>query len=226
MLPRVRLDNRSTRVRSASAPRDSRIPGRGRILAALALVACSSHHAAVPDAPSDTASFDFTPGCQWIAQDQNSYASASDFGPVVPGTLAGWDPNGRWFMTSYVGGVSSYFFEKQGAQIIVDRNSSAPGTIDDDVIFARELTTSQGQSYIVAKRVSNLQPDGTLRADRAVCDGTSCHVCSSKLIRATHNNNEGEGDHITLVSQLLGANWGPGYTFNVRVLGTTAYLIC
>jgi len=85
--------------------------------------------------------------------------------------------------------------------------------------------SSGGQSYIVAKRVSNRAADGTLRADRAVCDGSQCRVCSAKLVRATHNNNEGEGDHIAMVGQLNDPSWGPGYTFNVRVLGTTAYLI-
>jgi hypothetical protein len=52
-----------------------------------------------------------------------------------------------------------------------------------------------------------------------------CHVCSAKLVRATHNGSEGEGDHLALLGQLNDPNWGPGYTFNVRVVGTIAYLI-
>ena len=65
--------------------------------------------------------------------------------------------------------------------------------------------------------------------DRAQCYGGSCEVCTAKVIRATHNTVggvvEGEGEGFTLLGQLAGPNWGPGYTFNVRVAGTTAYLI-
>lgn len=197
----------------------------------LALVACgNSHPAATPDALTDSradASLDYTPGCTMITQPTNQpFESPAAFGPVVPGTLAGWDPNGRWFLTgTKVGSVSSYFFEKRGAQVIVDRDESAPGTIDDDAIFARQEIQQQGVDYIVAKRVANLAADGSLRADRAVCDGGTCRVCTAKLVRATHNAGEGEGDHITLLGQLNDPTWGPGYTFNVRVAGTLAYLI-
>jgi hypothetical protein len=58
-----------------------------------------------------------------------------------------------------------------------------------------------------------------------VCDGATCRVCRAKLIRATHNNNEGEGEGIVRVGELRDPAWGPGYTFNVRVVGTLAYLI-
>src|SRR5439155_12238936 len=152
---------------------------------------------------------------------------ASDFGPLVPGTLAGWDPNGRWFLTgTEVGSVSSYFFETMGAgQILVDRDAINPGTFDADAIFQRRHVNQQGTTYVVAKRVVNRAGDGSARADRAVCDGGMCTVCTAKLVRATHNNNEGEGDHITLLGQLSDPNWGPGYTFNVRYRGTIAYLI-
>jgi hypothetical protein len=194
---------------------------------ALALAACSHHSAATPDASVDAAaSLDFTPGCTIMPDTGNAFATAADFGPIIPGTLAGWDPNGRWFLTgTQVGSVSSFFFERQGSQIVVDRDASEPGTIDDDAIFARQQVTANGTNYTVAKRVVNLAPDGTLRADRAVCDGGSCRVCTAKLVRATHNANEGEGDHIALLGQLNDPNWGAGYTFNVRVVGTIAYLI-
>jgi hypothetical protein len=50
-------------------------------------------------------------------------------------------------------------------------------------------------------------------------------VCTGQLIRATHNAGEGEGDHIALLGEFADPTWGPGYTFNVRVAGTLAYLI-
>jgi hypothetical protein len=205
---------------------------RTTALAVLALAACGGGgHTTSPDAAADAAlpdaSADFTPMCSTMPQNgANPFATAADFGPVIPGTLAGWDPDGRWFLTGVqVGSVSSYFFERRGAQIIVDRDESEPGTIDDNAIFARQQVVQQGTNFVVAKRVANRAADGSLRADRAVCDGGSCRVCTAKLVRATHNGSEGEGDHLTLLGQLDDPNWGPGYTFNVRVVGTTAYLI-
>jgi hypothetical protein len=195
------------------------------------LAACGAgSSAAVPDAPADAppadAVADFTPTCTEMPQPASAFASAADFGPMTPGTLAGWDPNGRWFLTGvHVGGVSSYLFERRGGQIIVDRDETSPGTIDDTAIFARQQIMQQGTNYLIAKRVADRAADGTLRADRAVCDGGTCRVCSARLVRATHNNNEGEGDHLALLGQLNDPAWGPGYTFNVRVVGTIAYLI-
>ncbi len=146
---------------------------------------------------------------------------------LVPGTLASWDPNGRWFLTgTRVGGVSSFHFAQQGQEIIVDRDARFPGTISDDQLFQRGMyQTGQGEPYTIARRVSNLRSDGTARAERAVCFADICTVCTAKLERATHNAGEGEGKGLTLASELRGADWGPGYTFNVRVAGTIAYLI-
>lgn len=185
------------------------------------------HATPSPDALPDTAVVEpVTPGCIEVAQaSPDAYSRASDFGPVVPGTLAGWDPDGRWFLTgTSVGGVSSYFFERQGSQVIVDRDPNAPGTIDDDQLF-QYTTINRGIVYTVAKRVSNRAADGSFRAERAVCDGGTCRVCTAVMIRATHNAGEGEGEGLALVGQLNDPTWGPGYTFNVRVEGTLAYLI-
>ena len=194
----------------------------------LAAAACGDggHSSTTPDAPPDVAVPAVTPGCVEVAQQSpDAYSKASDFGPVVPGTLAGWDPDGRWFLTgTQVGSVSSFFFEKQGSQVIVDRDPAHPGTIDDDELFQYE-TVNQGVVYTVAKRVSNRAADGSFRAERAVCDGGSCRVCTAVMIRAEHNNGEGEGDGLALLGQLNDPTWGPGYTFNVRVEGTLAYLI-
>ena len=178
---------------------------------------------AAPDAPAVP---DFTPGCTNIAQPASGFQTKADFGPFVPGTLAGWNPDGRWFLTgTQVGSVSSFHFARNGAQIVVDRDPSNPGTIDDDAIVSRHSVQSGNVNYEVAIRVANQAADGSFRADRAVCDGGSCRVCTAKMIRATHFNGEGEGDGLTLLGQLDDPTWGPGYTFNVRVDGTIAYLI-
>jgi hypothetical protein len=196
----------------------------------IAAAACGDGgHAAtpMPDAPADSAVPAATPGCIEVAQTSpDAYSRPEDFGPVVPGTLAGWDPDGRWFLTgTQVGSVSSFFFEKQGASVIVDRDPSAPGTLDDDKLFQYTSSSRGGAVHTIAKRVSNRAADGTLRAERAVCDGGMCRVCTAVMIRAEHNNGEGEGSQLSLLGQLNDPTWGPGYTFNVRVAGTLAYLI-
>lgn len=176
---------------------------------------------------SDASLEDLALGC--VTADDASpmaFATSAEFAPAVGGTLAGWDPDGRWFLTGVrVGGVSSYHFQRAGSQVIVDRDARSPGTIDDTELFARVATTNGQSASITATRISNLGPDGAARAERAVCSDGKCTVCTARLVRATHNANEGEGDHITLLGQLFNPAWGPGYTFNVRVAGTLAYLI-
>ncbi|HEY0483018.1 MAG TPA: hypothetical protein VGD37_36105 [Kofleriaceae bacterium] len=156
-----------------------------------------------------------------------TFATSSDLAPAVRGTLAGWNPDGRWFVTgARFPGISSFHLRRSGAQVIVDRDAAAPGSFDDTEIFTRvEATGAPGKATLTAKRISNLRPDGTARVERATCTDGVCTVCTGKLIRATHNAGEGEGDHITLLGQLADPTWGPGYTFNVRVAGTLAYLI-
>lgn len=202
----------------------------GRALALVVVFACGDNRTNVqPDATPD-ASIEvpaFAPECHEVpVTSPDPFATAAELGPVVPGTLAGWDPDGRWFLTGVrVGGQSSYHFARQGAQVIVDRDTQSPGTIDDDVLFQRGTFLYQGQRYVIAKRVSNRAPDGSLRAERALCDEQVCRVCTAKMIRATRNDGEGESMKLSLVGELFGASWAPGFTFNVRVLGTTAYLV-
>lgn len=194
----------------------------------LLLVACGDGGTtAKPDAAApDAATNDLTPGCVQIDQSgPDMFSKAEDFGPLTAGSLAGWNPDGRWFLTgTRVGGVSSFHFEKRATDIIVDRIMQFPGTIDDDKIFHRTTFTNQDATLINAKRVSNLLPDGSLRAERAACDGKVCRVCTAKMIRAErHDPKESEG--LTLVGSLDGASWERGFTFNVRVSGNTAYLV-
>lgn len=195
----------------------------------LFLVACgdgdsmkSPDAAPSPDGPAMLVE----PGCVQVEQTSvDMFASPADFGAVTPGSLAGWNPDGRWFLTgTRVGGVSSFHFQRRPSDIIVDRDTANPGTIDDDQVFHRFTFETQERTIIIAKRVANLLPDGTLRADRATCDGMMCRVCTAKMIRA-ENHDPKVSDKLTLVGALNGANWARGFTFNVRVSGTTAYLV-
>ncbi|MCX5747046.1 MAG: hypothetical protein NT062_31635, partial [Proteobacteria bacterium] len=185
---------------------------------------------AQPDAPSRPDVPAVEARCERVPQGTLTFETSADFAPAVAGTLAGWNPDGRWFLTGASVGPSSYHFARgAGATIIVDRDAANPGTIDDTEIFQREAFVFNGQTYVRAKRVSNLAADGTARAERAVCGDGTCRICTAKLERATHNQGpdgvEGEGHKLALVGELDDPTWGAGYTFNVRMLGTIAYLI-
>jgi hypothetical protein len=180
-----------------------------------------------PDAAPHPIPPEFEAGCDETPQTEvDPFLTAADFGPVTPGTLAGWNPDGRWFFAGQrLGGVSGVHLERRGDQVIVDRDEDQLGTIDDNAVFHRYTATNGSASFTIAKRVIDLRADGTLRVDRAVCDGQSCRVCSAHVVRATRNGDEGEADKLAFVGGLYGNDWEDGYTFNVRMFGTLAYLI-
>lgn len=200
-----------------------------KLLACIALVvACGDDRAIDPDADVELPVVpQVEPQCQTIAPPAGApFAQASDFGAITPGTLAGWAPDGRWFVTGVrVGGISSVHLERRGADVVVDRDDRALATLDDDALFHRmAFALPGGGEVVLARRVSNQQPDGSLRFDRAVCDGEQCVVCTARMIRATWHDAD-ERRNLTLVGELRGASWDDGFTFNVRVLGDRAYLI-
>ena len=115
-----------------------------------------------PEMPPDAADA-FTPGCSQLPQTSNDmFSKPEDFGDWTPGSLAGWNPDGRWFLTgTRVGGVSSFHFQKRASDIVVDRDTMFPGTVDDDKIFQRSTFGNvQGGMIIIAKLVSNRLADG------------------------------------------------------------------
>jgi hypothetical protein len=197
-----------------------------RALALVVLVACGDNESVRSDAVPATV----VPECHDITQpDPDPFPTSASLdaisqSPVVRGTLESWDPDGRWFLTgTRVGGVSSFHFRRNGSGVVVDRNTEALGTIDEDAIFQRGTSMSNGIVYVIVKRVSNRQPDGSLRAERVLCDGEFCRVCTARLIRAERNAGEGEGDHISLLGEL---NPMPSFVaLNVRVIGNLAYLV-
>ena len=188
------------------------------------LVACGDN-AAIPDAGPPDAS-DFAPACSDIVQTgPDMFSSPAELGPVARGTLQGWDPNGRWFLTGVrIRGQSSYHFERTGAQVVIDKDAQHLGSMDDDLIFQRVVRTTDTATTIIVKRVSDRLPDGSLRAVHAICDGHNCRVCAAKLVRAERFD-ANVSDHITLVSELNNPAWPPGYNLQVRVKDNIAYLV-
>lgn len=180
-----------------------------------------------PDAPAvptpDAPTVEWQVGCVDTAGGADAFDDPADFGPMTPGSLAAWNPDGRWWITT-PGPIeaTSVLFERAGASVIVDRNPQAMATLDDTALFMRQGSPDVG--YVYALRVADLAADGTLHVDRVVCDAGFCRKCSSILQRATHFDPE-QADKLSLVGEYRGASWEPGYTFNVRVLGTLAYVI-
>ncbi|TMQ05733.1 MAG: hypothetical protein E6J90_48045 [Deltaproteobacteria bacterium] len=155
-----------------------------------------------------------------------AFDTPGDFARARPGTLAGWSADGRWFLTGAQFGPSSVHLRRTGGSVVVDRNPAFTGSVDSSELFARlAVSDPSGTQTITAVRISNLSADGTARVERGRCVGNRCTRCTGQLIRATRNAGEGEGQGISLVGQLADPTWGKGYTFNVRVLGTVAYLI-
>src|SRR5450432_441802 len=177
--------------------------GMRLVLALIAVAACGDGiHPATPDADGTATVPAFTPVCT-SATSAATYDDASAFGDIVPGTLTGWDPSGRWFLTgASLGDVSSVQLDKLGDGTYAFDRSTVSGALSNDSLFERHQTTYNGHVYIVAHRITNLAADGSLRMDRAQCYQGTCDVCTVKMIRATHNATngvvEGEGDHLTL----------------------------
>jgi hypothetical protein len=197
---------------------DARNTGRVNRAAVLALAACGS---AADPAPSLD---DLEIGCVMLDESLR-FTTGADFGTAVAGTLRGWDPGGRWFLTGTRFGDSSLHFQRAGDRVIVNRDPAALARLDDTTLFLRTETAREDDDVFTALRISNLRPDGTARAERARCVNGGCTVCTNQLVLATHNEGEGEGQGLSRVGELAGATWAPGSTLNVRVAGTIAYLI-
>jgi hypothetical protein len=174
--------------------------------------------------PSPDSAPSFTTSCKSKpTSGPDAYNDASDFPATNLGTLKDWDPNGRWFITGIpLGRRANILFEKQGSTVVVDRATPGSGTVNDDFLFNR---SSPGPGVTLSIRISDKQPDGTLRLDRAFCDGGMCRVCVARLVRAGWPAGEAESKNIVKVGELNGADWEPGITYNVRVLGDFAYLV-
>jgi hypothetical protein len=131
-----------------------------------------------------------------------------------------------------MGTPSSFDFSTTTGTLVVDKDPSFSAALDDTELFQRYAYDYDDTSYIIVKRVSNRRVDPatgevSFRGERVVCEGEACTTCTAKMVRATHATTdgavEGEGSGITYVGGLAYPN--NGYTFNVRMVGTVAYLI-
>src|SRR6185295_679560 len=54
-----------------------------------------------------------------------SFESGAEFAHADPGTLAGWNPDGRWFIVGAPQiGAGSVLLQRSGGDLIVDRNTA------------------------------------------------------------------------------------------------------
>lgn len=145
-----------------------------------------------------------------------------DFEPAAPGSLAGWNPDGRWTTTAPLpyGGELAIHFQRNGNRVTVNRGQYDEGTIDDTTLLFAPPFPDQPPS-----RISNLQPDGSLRLETPLCFGGACTMCTNTLVRAAPPAGEAEGSGLTLVGQYSDPAWTSHTSLNVRVAGTLAYLI-
>jgi hypothetical protein len=148
-----------------------------------------------------------------------------DLGPLTPATLAGFDPTGRWFIDGLHRWYdNSMYFERAGDEVVIDRREERRAALTDDSFFVREEFAFEG-AFVYALRVSDRTADGELTLAEAFCEGGACQVCTSRLHRAGRPPGEDLASNLSLLGEFYGSAWTPGYTFNVRVLGSLAYVV-
>jgi len=153
-------------------------------------------------------------------------ASIDDLSPVVDDSFAGTDLDGRWFLesptASYQGNM---WLERQGSRLEINHAYAIEG---GDTRFSSlgKVRNTDGSFDEIVTEIANYRSDDTMRYETLSCAGGTCTRCTSKMIRATRFQGEAEADHLALVGELgSGPTWSLGYTLNVRVAGTIAYLI-
>ncbi|MGE0546076.1 MAG: LVIVD repeat-containing protein [Kofleriaceae bacterium] len=160
--------------------------------------------------------------CHPVPQPSDLFASSAELAPAVSGTLAGWDPVGRWFLN-----LTNVLITRDAlGNVVVGRDLTA--SLNDTELFARGEFFEPGSDTPIVRgfRVSNLREDGTARAEQVSCRDGSCMVCTTPMVRATHNAGEAEAERLTLVGEYRDPAWQSWqYTLNVRVAGTLAFLI-
>ncbi len=172
--------------------------------------------------PSETVNPDDELGCNTVpATGAAPYQVATDFGVAEPLSLQGWEPNDVWFIGG-LGATSILRFTRYPASPAgVFSFGTALGEYDQSVAFVHGSYQRNDVANHYALRISNRRSDGSLRYDRADCDGNQCRVCRGRLHPARWLPNESESLNLVHVGELaepwLGAN-------NVHVLGNYAYL--
>ena len=160
----------------------------------------------------------------WTSIDQ--FSRSSELGSIVAYTLDGFDPVGRWYFTGLALGSMRLSPAEGGFEIQDGRGLLAPSASElFFTIFVKpgELPTPSAKTFRVTHRISNLRDDGSLRYDRVFCEDKTCDICTARMIRAERHDPK-DSDKLSLVGALNPTEW-KNYTLDVKVLGTTAYVI-
>ena len=169
------------------------------------------------------------PGCHevpWTSEEQ--FSRSSELGPTVAYSLGDdFDPTGRWFATG-VGYGSMRFERLADGSVQIHDNRGVLEASSTELYFTHrarpgELPGPDAQNFRVSVRISNLRGDGSVRYDQAFCEEDTCSVCTASLIRAEPHDPK-PAAQLALVGSLAVAEW-KGVTLDVKVVGTTAYLI-
>jgi hypothetical protein len=169
------------------------------------------------------------PGCHevpWTSKDQ--FSRSSELGPVVGYTLRDFDASGRWFSQGLILDNMRLVRDVDGDYQIIDRGSLLEAS-DSDLFFTdyfepRPDIDIHGEASRFTQRISNLREDGSLRYDQAFCRDKTCHVCTGALVRAERHDPQ-QSDKLTLVAELRPSEWWHSATYDVKVVGTTAYVV-
>jgi hypothetical protein len=190
---------------------DRHMTSRWRTLVvASALVACGDNsRTPVPEVEAECHEV------AWLGEEPLEHV---ELGPAVPDTLEDFDPSGRWFLTGLALGNVRLERRSDGAIQILDGGVLLPGRTELLANWVVELAPSL--KFRVAVRISNRRDDGSLRYQRVLCTDDTCNVCTAGMIRAERHDKK-PSEKLSLVGSLA----LDGRSLDVKVLGTTAYVI-
>jgi hypothetical protein len=159
----------------------------------------------------------------WTSKDQ--FSRSSELEPAVAYSLGDdFDPSGRWFLTGMALGSIRLERDSDGnVQILDGRGLLERSSTELFFTVLREPDGILDQNFRSTVRISNLRDDGTLRFDRAFCEDEVCSVCTAGMVRAERHDPQ-PSEKLTRIGSLDPAEW-KGRTYDVKVVGTTAYMI-
>jgi hypothetical protein len=193
----------------------------------LLVVAACGDNAGDPVPPVENA------GCREVPfHSLDDFSRSADLGPVVPRTLEGWDPAGRWFFTDALMSPSTIWITPaMPGHTTTSGQVFAPSATELFATFWERPEPTSPKFFIgpyrITERIANLRGDGSLRYDHVFCREKDmvCDVCTARMIRAERHDPT-EGKNLTLLGELPVRDFGfDRNLFDVDVFGTTAYLV-
>lgn len=160
----------------------------------------------------------------WTSEDQ--FSRSSELGPVVGYTLRDFDASGRWFSDGLAFDNIRLVRDAEGNYEMLDGvmfESSSTELFSTFFVPTPEMPTPGFSSFRITHRISNLREDGSLRYDQALCEDGMCRVCTGRLVRATRHDPQ-QSEKLSRVGSLDAVEWR-GLTYDVKVVGTTAYVV-